>query len=97
MVFDALGRGQSATLPLEPFRRATQDGLQRRRAPFLAILSPSIKPWLDQLPRFPTLKETVGLLVEQALGRARGNQREAALMLGITPQALCQRLKKRLL
>jgi DNA-binding NtrC family response regulator len=94
MVFDAVGRRQSKMLSMEPFLGAMQDG--HTPAPFASRgLSASTKAWLDQAERFPTLKETVAVLVEQALARAKGNQREAALMLGITPQALCQRLKKR--
>jgi DNA-binding protein Fis len=40
------------------------------------------------------LKETATGLIEEAMARAKNNQRIAALMLGITPQALNQRLKK---
>ncbi len=94
MVFDAVGRYQSKTLPVESFLSAMRGG-PMAASPASHALSPSIKPWLDQLERFPTLKETGAVLIEQALAKAKGNQRVAALMLGITPQALSQRLKKR--
>lgn len=94
MVFDAVGRYRSKKLPVESFLAAMQ-GCPRAAPPLTHASSPSIKPWLDQLERFPTLKETVAVLIDQALAKSKGNQRVAALMLGITPQALNQRLKKR--
>ena len=42
----------------------------------------------------PTLKQTEQLLVDEALRRAGGTQSVAAMMLGITRQALNKRLKK---
>lgn len=43
----------------------------------------------------PTLSESADLLVDEALERAKGNQSIAANLLGITRQALNQRLRKR--
>jgi DNA-binding protein Fis len=42
----------------------------------------------------PTLKQIEQLLVDEALRRAGGNQAIAAMMLGISRQALNKRLKK---
>jgi DNA-binding NtrC family response regulator len=42
----------------------------------------------------PTLKQTEQLLIDEALRRAGGTQSVAAMMLGITRQALNKRLKK---
>ena len=42
-----------------------------------------------------TLKELTAAAISEALRRSRNNQRQAARMLGITPQALSQRLKKK--
>ena len=95
MVFDAVGRYQSKTLPTESFRAFMQGG-QKMAIPSSQPLLPSIRSWLAQLERFPTLREAVTSLIEEAMVRAKNNQRVAALMLGITPQALNQRLKKRL-
>jgi DNA-binding NtrC family response regulator len=55
----------------------------------------SVGHWLDALQHLPTLREATELLVREALRRTSGNQRAAALLLGISPQALNQRLKKR--
>ena len=43
----------------------------------------------------PTLSESAELMVDEALARAKGNQSIAASLLGITRQALNQRLRKR--
>ncbi|MEZ4600239.1 MAG: sigma-54 dependent transcriptional regulator [Syntrophotaleaceae bacterium] len=49
---------------------------------------------LRNLNRLPTLKEAGRILIEEALRRSKGNQREASSLLGITPQALSSRLKQ---
>jgi DNA-binding NtrC family response regulator len=45
-------------------------------------------------PVLPTVAEMQDLLVKEALRRARGNQAQAATMLGITRQALNKRLRR---
>jgi DNA-binding NtrC family response regulator len=45
------------------------------------------------LSALPTLKESVKILIKEALKRSEGNQSIASRMLGITPQALSARLK----
>jgi two-component system nitrogen regulation response regulator GlnG len=51
--------------------------------------------WAARLQRLPTLKEAADVLVEEALRRTGQNQRSAATLLGITPQALNQRLNRK--
>ncbi len=45
-------------------------------------------------PQLPTLEESAALLVYEAMERCQNNQTIAARLLGITRQALNQRLKK---
>lgn len=45
-------------------------------------------------PVLPTLLDADRALVAEALKRAGGNQRQAAALLGISPQALSARLKR---
>jgi DNA-binding NtrC family response regulator len=50
--------------------------------------------WAASLQRLPTLKEAADILVREALHRTDNNQRSAAVLLGVSPQALNQRLKR---
>jgi transcriptional regulator with PAS, ATPase and Fis domain len=52
--------------------------------------------WEVSLPpdELPTLDEGTEQLIDEALRRAEGNQRQAAKLLGITPGALSQRLRR---
>ena len=93
MIYDAVGRNLSKMLSLEFFKTALKDDSQGT-IPAVTPLAPSLKPWLGQLKKFPTIKETTAALVQEAMSRAKNNQRAAASMLGITPQALNQRLRK---
>lgn len=43
----------------------------------------------------PTIRQATGVLIEEALKRAEGNQALAAAFLGISPPALCRRLKRK--
>jgi len=47
------------------------------------------------LPELPTLRAATETLISEAMRRANGVQRHAALILGITPQSLSERLKRR--
>jgi DNA-binding NtrC family response regulator len=94
MIFDAVGRSTSGSLSLESF--LVFMGENRRQTDLAAGDDrPLIEPLLHRMERLPTLRETTSVLIRHALARAKGNQRVAATMLGITPQALNQRLKKR--
>ncbi len=50
--------------------------------------------FLRHLDPLPTLKDANQMFVEEAMRRSEGNQRAAASLLGITPQALSSRLKR---
>jgi DNA-binding NtrC family response regulator len=94
MIVDAVARNTSGMLSTKPFER-TVHGYSGSASPLSVPPSSSVKAWLAQLDQLPTIKGTTDALVEEALLRARNNQRLAALMLGITPQALNQRLKRK--
>lgn len=93
LVFDAVGRCHSEILSSDCFQIEMQPRKNISAYPFHP-LGPSIKHWLAQLEKFPSIKETTAALIDEALSQANNNQRIAALMLGITPQALNQRLRK---
>ncbi|MFH1216209.1 MAG: sigma-54 dependent transcriptional regulator [Pseudomonadota bacterium] len=50
--------------------------------------------WVCQFCQLPTLKDASLALVQEAMRRANNKQSIAAAMLGITPQAMSQRLKR---
>ncbi len=93
MVFDAVGRHKSKMLSADTFRNAIQDDVRVKKSAFPSPSKPETH-WLSQLERIPTLKEATDGLIREALRRSGNNQRVAALALGITPQALNQRLKR---
>ncbi|MBT3379716.1 MAG: sigma-54-dependent Fis family transcriptional regulator [Lentisphaerae bacterium] len=92
MVFDAVSRHERGSLALSSFR----EHISRSRpghAP--RIQSPPAGRHGVQFPSpLPTIKGTTQLLIDEAMARAHGKQSLAAMMLGITPQALSQRLRK---
>jgi DNA-binding NtrC family response regulator len=93
LVFDAVGRGGSKILSTRSF----EDAIQGSRATPISSVSPqasSKMSWFTQLEQLPTIKEATETLIQESLNRAKNNQRVAAMMLGITPQALNQRLKR---
>lgn len=89
MVFDALGRcrGDRLTPAHFPAIRPAEPapGGDGRENPAARLFA-----W----PVLPTLRQASRALVEEALARSGGNQRQAARLLGITPQALNERLKR---
>ncbi|MFC1524621.1 sigma-54-dependent transcriptional regulator [Thermodesulfobacteriota bacterium] len=97
MVFNAVGSHESRMLSSASFGSYISEGRLPtgpgdRRA---GNKMESFESWAQQLKRLPTLKEATGILVTEALTRSENNQRVAARMLGISPQALNQRLKKK--
>lgn len=92
MVFDAVGRSKSKVLSVEFFKSVAHGFLEVKTVD--SSLSSS-KSWFSQIQQLPTIKEMTAALVTEAMRRAGNNQREASSMLGITPQALNQRLKKK--
>jgi two-component system, NtrC family, nitrogen regulation response regulator GlnG len=97
LVFDAVARHQGAVLSLHSFKEVLGD------TPPFAVAEPLAEPpaaLLASFPeRLPTLKEAEEVLSEalitEALHRADGNQGVAAGLLGISRQALNQRLRRR--
>jgi len=88
MIFDALARHQSRVLSLSSFHKYmdSQRTQQEGSIPQTNRL---------QFPRtLPTIREATRLLIAEALNRSGGNQSLAARMLGISSQALNQRLKR---
>jgi DNA-binding NtrC family response regulator len=97
LVFDAVARHQGATLSLHSFKETLGD-----TPPFAVAEAPAEPPaaLMAGFPeRLPTLKEAEEALIEalitEALRRADGNQGVAAGLLGISRQALNQRLRRR--
>jgi DNA-binding NtrC family response regulator len=88
MVFNAVSRQREKMLSLKSFREAMGAVGEELRAETgeQAMVFPE---------RLPTLKAVTEGLIEEALGRSKGNQAIAAGLLGITPQALSKRLKRR--
>lgn len=93
MVFNAVSNTETGMLTTTSFRNYFHesdlhvDGKTETMDDF--------REWFSKMDRLPTLKEASELLVEGALERTNKNQRAAAFMLGISPQALNQRLKKK--
>jgi DNA-binding NtrC family response regulator len=93
LVFDAVGRNKSNTISLKSLKKTIQ-GLEGYESSHYRLSSQMGDSWAKHLTHIPTLKEVTWIIIQEALKRANNNQRAAALMLGITPQALNQRLKK---
>jgi len=88
MVFNAVSRQREKMLSLQPFREAMGYAGEETR--------PQVAEQELVFPeKLPTLKAVTEGLIEEALSRAKGNQAIAAGLLGITPQALSKRLKRR--
>ena len=91
-IFDAVARHQGTTLALHSFKEAIAD------TPSLTIPEPpeesstALTAWFPQ--QLPTLKEAEEALITEALSRADGNQGVAAVLLGISRQALNKRLHR---
>jgi DNA-binding NtrC family response regulator len=88
MIFNAVSRQREKMLSLQPFREAMGYAGEELR--------PAVAEEALAFPaKLPTLKAVTEGLIEEALSRAKGNQAIAAGLLGITPQALSKRLKRR--
>ena len=97
MAFDATGKHRGATLPLGLFADHLRQAWPFDHPPPAMPTEKAGEPdgsWLTQLPTLPTLKEAGQVLIAEALRRTDNNQRAAARLLGITPQALNQRLRR---
>ena len=93
MIFDALSGHKSGTLSMESFRLAI--GRSGSSARQVGVALPLGEDTTFVFPdELPTLHMAEKVLVAEALRRAQGNQGIAAATLGITRQALNQRLKR---
>ena len=90
MVFDAVAAHTGKMLSLRTFKNAM--GLTNGHGEAPASVT---KPALTFHDRLPTFKESEALLLEEAMRRAKGNMTIAAGLLGVTRQAVSQRLKSR--
>ena len=92
MTYDAMARHERGVLSMSVFRNAIGHQATFEECP------PATHElnWPTGLSgRFPTLKEAENYLIEEALTRANGNQGAAASFLGISRQALNQRLARK--
>ncbi len=93
MVYDVVARHRRGVLSLEVFKDHIKAGeSQWEQDSHAGIRNYEPMRFGDRLP---TIKEATAFLVEEALRRTRHNRSQAAEMLGVTPQALCKRLKNR--
>ncbi|UCF99988.1 MAG: sigma-54-dependent Fis family transcriptional regulator [Spirochaetaceae bacterium] len=87
LIFDAMSRHLGGTLSLNLFKEAIRG--KGKRIPRIAK-----EDFFAGAVELPTIKEATEMLVTEAMKRAESNQSIAARILGITPQALSQRLKR---
>jgi DNA-binding NtrC family response regulator len=92
MAYDAVSQHKAGILSLAVFCKAM--GREELCAPAhdAAVGDDNIFAGLDLLP---TPEQAYALLVEEAMRRAKGNQSQAARLLGMTQPALNKRLKRR--
>jgi DNA-binding NtrC family response regulator len=88
LAYDALGHWREG--PLGPEAFPVLDTLSKQE-PAKAAPRELFKP----MPALPTIRAATDALVTEALRRTGGVQKSAAALLGISPQALCERLKRR--
>lgn len=88
LILDMAGRSQNDERGLEALREKLSHGQSGLGS---AVSDQMFSTFL----RLPSLQESSEALVAEALKRTHGNQRRAAQFLGITPQALNSRLKRR--
>jgi transcriptional regulator with GAF, ATPase, and Fis domain len=88
MIMEAVSKQSEKMLSLKPFREAMGRDAQ--------LLSREQKEGLITFKeRLPTLTQADDILVAEAMRRAKGVQSTAAMLLGITPQALGKRLNRK--
>ncbi len=94
MIHDAIVLHKSGKLSLESFKKfmKKRNGQYHESQQFSEENTSSLKTIFGH---FPTLKEIDDYLVSEAMKNAEDNQRSAASLLGITRQALNQRLRKK--
>jgi DNA-binding NtrC family response regulator len=91
MVFDAVARHTSDMLTLDCFVGLSKDELAHSNSSVNANKEPNEMIYA-LFGRFPTIKEVEDYLIAAAMNMTNGNQRSAALLLGIARQTLSKRL-----
>jgi len=91
MIFDAVSRHKSKVLSLSVFYNAL--GLDESKETSFPV-EPSAGTLYSSFKQLPSLKGAENQLIEEALARSKGNQSMAAKLLGMSRQALNNRLKK---
>ncbi len=96
LVADAVSRHEGRMLSHSVFRQLIHTPTDAEHSPREQedISSSSSGNWASKLDPLPHLKEADNVLIEEAMNRSGGNQKVAALMLGISPQALNKRLRR---
>jgi DNA-binding NtrC family response regulator len=92
LVYDAVSVHRDRVLSMDTFMKTIIRPETKQNLP--AVGQPE-KNLFAALERLPTFGEAAGLLVEEAMSRAHGNQTIAARLLGISQPALSKRLKLR--
>jgi len=92
MVYDAVARHTSGLLTLDSFVGLTGNDCVSTNTELLVPSKEVDDILYAYFGRFPTLKEMEDYLTESALNLASGNQRSAAMLLGIARQTLSKRL-----
>lgn len=96
MVMNAVSSGKPGILPLKPFKEAIgkPDG-NRLEPPVLKPLKNNTGLLVNFSENLPTLKQAEQLLIDESLERSGGNQSIAAQILGISRQALNNKLNRK--
>ncbi|MBN2427980.1 MAG: sigma-54-dependent Fis family transcriptional regulator [Deltaproteobacteria bacterium] len=94
LVYDAIGFHQKGMLALEVFEKYLFRGQPAPPGDTAPGAVPAASNPFEKVEKLPFLKECTQNLIEEALRRSNGNQRIAAGLLGITPQALNNRLRR---
>jgi len=90
MIFDAVSRHSKGTLSMTVFR----DYLFKRREIQIGDTAPVPRDGIVFPDTLPTMEEAARALLVEAMKRAKGNQSNAARLLGMSQQAVNKRLKK---
>jgi transcriptional regulator with PAS, ATPase and Fis domain len=92
MVYDVVALNKSGRLSLDVFK----EYMGQKESQVQKKLPTQESKFMDDIfGHFPTLKDAENYLISEALKRSKGNQGIAASLLGISRQALNQRLKKK--
>ena len=92
MIFDAVARYTTGLLTLDCFVSLSGNGYNLTNSALLLPGKEVDEALYGFFGRFPTIKEMEDYLTSSAMNLTSGNQRSAALLLGIARQTLSKRL-----